>query len=88
MLIQLLASIGKIDLDVIHSVMENSVKFSNHDLTILNEIIKILQPFYEISIKYQAESAVTASMVVPSRAHLISHLRDPERPVQSENLLK
>ena len=76
MLIRSIASIGKTDLDVITSVMENPVKFSNNDLTILDEIIEVLQPFYEISIKCQAESAVTASMVVPSIAHLISHLRD------------
>ena len=76
LLIRSIAAIGKTDLEVITSSMENPVKFFSNDLTILDEIIEILQPFYEISIKCQAESAVTASMVVPSIAHLIGHLRD------------
>lgn len=76
LLIKSISSIGKTDLEAITSVMENPVKFSNNDLTILEEIIEILQPFYEISIKCQAEIAVTASLVVPSVVHLISHLRD------------
>jgi hypothetical protein len=76
LLIKSISSIGKTDLEAITSVMDNPVKFSNNDLTILEEIIEILQPFYEISIKCQAEIAVTASLVVPSVVHLISHLRD------------
>ena len=76
LLIKSISSIGKTDLEVITALMENPVKFSNNDLTILEEIIEILQPFYDISIKCQAEIAVTASLVVPSVVHLISHLRD------------
>jgi hypothetical protein len=56
--------------------METPIKFSNNDFVILGEIIDILEPFYEISIKCQSETAVTASLVVPSIVHLIAHLRD------------
>jgi len=56
--------------------MDNPVKFSNKDFIILAEFIDILEPFHEISIKCQAEMAVTASLVVPSIVHLFTHLRD------------
>jgi hypothetical protein len=50
----------------------------------LQEMIDILEPFYEISIKCQAEMIVTASLVVPSIVHLITHLRDMK---ETTNLL-
>jgi hypothetical protein len=49
---------------------------SNNDLIILEELVNILDPFYEISNKCPAELAVTASLAVPSIVHLITHLRD------------
>ncbi|CAF1510670.1 unnamed protein product, partial [Adineta steineri] len=64
------------DLEQITSLMDNPVKFSKNDFTVLEEMIDILEPFHDISIKCQAETAVTASLVVPSVVHLISHLRD------------
>jgi len=76
MLIKSILSIGKNDLELITPLMENPVKFSNNDFIILEESINILEPFYEISIKCQAEVAVTASLVIPSIVHLIAHLRD------------
>jgi len=77
MLIKSFLSIGKQDLESITKLMDdNTIKFSNNDFIILQEIIDILEPFYEISIKCQAEMIVTASLVVPSIVHLISHLRD------------
>jgi hypothetical protein len=63
-------------------LMENPVKFSNNDIITLKESIDILEPFYEISIKCQSETIVTASLVVPAIVHLIVHLRDIK-----ENLL-
>ncbi|CAF4688197.1 unnamed protein product, partial [Rotaria sp. Silwood2] len=56
--------------------MDNSIKFSNNDLIVLEEIIDLLESFYEISIKCQAETIATASMAVPAFVHLLSHLRD------------
>jgi hypothetical protein len=72
MLTKSILSIDKKDLDLITSVMDNPVKFSNTDLIILEEIVNILEPFYEISIKCQADLAVTACLVVPSIVHLIT----------------
>ncbi|CAF4069257.1 unnamed protein product [Rotaria sordida] len=82
LLIKSILSIGKNDLESITKLMDNSIKFSNNDLIVLEEIIDVLEPFYEISIKCQAETIVTASMVVPAVVHLLSHLRD-----MKENIL-
>jgi hypothetical protein len=76
MLIKSVLSIGKNDLELITKLMDNPIQFSNNDLIILEEIIDILEPFYEISIKCQAEMIVTVSLVVPAIVHLITHLRD------------
>ena len=76
MLIKSVLSIGKNDLDSITKLMDNAIKFSNNDLVILEEIIDVLEPFYEISIRCQAEMIVTVSLVVPAIVHIISHLRD------------
>ena len=56
--------------------MDHPGKFSNNDFSILEEIINILEPFYEITVKCQAETIVTASLVVPSIVDLTNHLRD------------
>jgi hypothetical protein len=56
--------------------MENPVQFLSNDLIILEEIIDVLEPFYEISSKRQGEVLVTASLVVPAVVHLMVHLRD------------
>jgi zinc finger BED domain-containing protein 1 (E3 SUMO-protein ligase ZBED1) len=76
MLIKSILSIGKTDLESIVKLMDNPVTFLNNDFTILEEIIDILEPFYEISIKCQAATIVTVSLVVPAIVHLISHLRN------------
>lgn len=81
--IKSILTIGKNDLELITSLMENPVKFSNNDFVILGEIVDILEPFYEITIKCQSETAVTASLVVPSIVHLIVHLRDVKRSISS-----
>jgi zinc finger BED domain-containing protein 4 len=82
MLIKSIVSLGKDDLDVIVSSMENPIKFSNSDFVLLGEMIEILGPFCEISIKCQADTVVTASLVVPSIVHLLSHLRDMKEGVK------
>ena len=76
MLVKSILSIGKVGLESIASSMDNPIKFSNNDLTILQEAIEILEPFNEISIKCQSETIVTVSLVVPAIVHLIVHLRD------------
>lgn len=76
MLIKSILSIGKTDLESIVKLMDSPVTFLNNDFTILEEIIDILEPFYEISIKCQAATIVTVSLVVPAVVHLISHLRE------------
>jgi hypothetical protein len=81
MLMKSILSINKLDLEAITSLMENPVKFSNNDFIILEELVGILEPFYEISIKCQAETAVTVSLVVPSIVHLITHLRDIKQDI-------
>ncbi|CAF4415240.1 unnamed protein product [Rotaria sp. Silwood2] len=81
LLIKSIHSISKGELELITLMMDNQVKFTNNDLTILEEVIHILEPFYEISIKCQAETAVTVSLVVPSIVHLISHLRDIKQDI-------
>lgn len=69
-------SVGKTDLELVSTEMENPVKFSVNDLIVLEEIINILDPFYEISIRCQSELAVSASLVVPSISHLLCHLSE------------
>ncbi|CAF2979241.1 unnamed protein product [Rotaria sp. Silwood2] len=76
MLIKSILSINKHDLEAITSLMNTPVKFSNNDIIILEELVSILDPFYDISIKCQAETVVTVSLVVPSIVHLVTHLRD------------
>ncbi len=73
MLIKSILSIGKNDLESILIFMENAIKFSNNDFMILQEIVDILEPFYDITIKCQSEKVVTASLVVPAVVHLMVH---------------
>ncbi|CAF4015157.1 unnamed protein product, partial [Rotaria sp. Silwood1] len=81
LLIKSIYSISKNELELITSMMDNPVKFSSNDLTLLEEIIHILEPFYEITVKCQSEAAVTVSLVVPSIVHLISHLHDIKQDI-------
>ena len=83
LLIISILSIGKTDLESITSLIDNPVKFSNNDFIVLEELLDILQPLHDISIKCQAETGVTATLVVPSIVRLISHLCDvkPDIPL-------
>ncbi|CAF2218019.1 unnamed protein product, partial [Rotaria magnacalcarata] len=74
MLMKSILSIGKNDLHSIVKLMDNPVTFLNNDLTILEEVVDILEPFNEISIKCQSDTIVTVSIVVPALAHCITHL--------------
>ncbi|CAF3382037.1 unnamed protein product [Rotaria sp. Silwood2] len=76
MLIKSILSIGKKDLESITKIMDSPIKCSSNDFVILEEIIDVLEPFSEISIKCEAETIVTVSLVVPAIVHLITHLRD------------
>lgn len=75
-LIKSILSISKDDLESIASIMDNPIRFSNNDFTVLQEFVDVLEPFLEISLKCQAEEMVTASLVIPSIVHLLVHLRD------------
>lgn len=76
LLVKSIVSIGKTDLNLMSSMAGNSTRFSDNEFVVLKEIIDILDPFQEISVQCQAETAVTASLVVPSVVHLLTHLRD------------
>lgn len=74
LLVKSIVSIGKTGLDSIVSSMEKPVKFTANEINMLKELIDILEPFYDITIKCQSETVVTASLVVPSVVHLLVHL--------------
>lgn len=76
MLMKSILAVGKTDLDLILNLMDDPITFFTNDFTILEEMIDILEPFYEISIKCQGDTIVTVSLVVPAIVHCISHLRD------------
>jgi hypothetical protein len=76
LLIKSILSVGAADLESIGALMENPIRFTKNDLVILEEIISILEPFYDISVQCQAESAVSVSLVVPSISYLLCHLSD------------
>lgn len=75
LMIKSVLSINREDLESITSLMHNPVRFSNGDVAVMKEIIDILEPFYEISLKCQGDNIATASLVVPSIVHIISHLQ-------------
>ncbi|CAF1529224.1 unnamed protein product, partial [Adineta ricciae] len=76
LMIKSILSVGKEDLESIAKLMESPVRLSNNDLIVLQEIVDILEPFNELTVKCQSEKLVTASAVVPAVVHLIVHLRD------------
>lgn len=75
-LVKSILSIKREDLESITKLMDNPIRFSNTDLLMMQEIIDMLQPFYEISLKCQGENIATVSSIVPSIVHLISHVQD------------
>ena len=75
MLIKSILSIGKEHIEILSNSMEGSIRFSNSDFNMMEEIVDILEPFHQVSIKCQAEKLVTISLVVPSIVHLVCHLR-------------
>lgn len=79
LLVKSILSIGKCDLDVIVTHMENPVKFTTNEMNILNELLDVLEPFYDICIKCQSETVITASLVVPAVTHLLAHLREAKK---------
>ena len=76
LLVKSILNIEKRDLETISKSMESPIIFLNNDLKILQELVDILDPFFEISVKCQSDSIVTASLVVPAIAHLVVQLRD------------
>jgi hypothetical protein len=47
----------------------------NTDFYAFEEILDILEPFCEMTVTYQPESMTPITMVVPSIAHIIDHLK-------------
>lgn len=74
-LLKSILAIPKEHLASICRLTEYPIQFSGQDFNIIQEIVDILEPFYQVSVKCQAEKAVTISLVVPSVVHLICHLR-------------
>lgn len=87
LLIKSIVSIGKNDLDSIVTLMENSTKFTSNEMMILNELLDVLEPFHDISVKCQSQTIVTIGLVVPAIVHLISHLRDMKENVSCSTKL-
>lgn len=75
MLIKSILSIGKEHIESLSNSMQDSIRFSNSDFCTMEEIVDILEPFHQVSIKCQAEKLVTISLVVPSIVHIQCHLR-------------
>ncbi|CAF2140723.1 unnamed protein product [Rotaria magnacalcarata] len=77
LLIKSIIGLGKKTIDEITDVIDdNELKFNNNDFLILQEAIDILEPFAEITSRIQADSVVTASLVVPSVVHMIEHVNN------------
>ncbi|CAF3613131.1 unnamed protein product [Rotaria socialis] len=75
LLIKSIIGLGKKTIDEITDIIDdNELKFSNNDFIILQEAVDILEPFAEITSRIQADSVVTASLVVPSVVHMIDHV--------------
>ncbi|CAF0828407.1 unnamed protein product [Adineta ricciae] len=66
----------------ITSSMENPIKFSSNDFAVLEDLIDVLDPFCDISMKCQADHVVTTSLVAPSITRLVGHLRDIKEHVK------
>lgn len=76
MLIKSILALGKAAVDEITDIIDDDeLKFNHSDFTVLQEAIDILEPFAEITLRIQSQSIVTASLVVPSVAHILDHLR-------------
>jgi hAT family C-terminal dimerisation region len=75
MLIKSILHIGKEHIESVSNSVADSIRFSNHDFCMMKEIVDVLEPFHQVSIKCQAEKLVTISLVVPSIVHLVCHLR-------------
>jgi hypothetical protein len=75
LLIKSIVEIGKKTMDEItNAIDDDKLHLSNNDFLILQEAVEILEPFAEITLRIQSESAVNVSLVVPSIVHLIDHL--------------
>lgn len=57
-------------------MMENSLQMSIKYFIIVGTVVDILKLFHKISIKCQAEIAVTANFIVLPVVHLFAHRRD------------
>ncbi|CAF3273968.1 unnamed protein product [Rotaria socialis] len=87
MLIKSILSINRNDVQTISNLIDSTIEFSNNDFKIMEEIVDILEPFYQISLKCQADKVVTISLVVPSIVHLICHLHSMKENLSLCNLL-
>ena len=60
--------------ELLDSLEHDSVKLSSREVGGLNELVKILDPFLQVTDETQAEKSVTISYVVPSVLRLHKHL--------------
>ena len=61
--------------DITSAIGDDVLSFSSSDVSVLEEVIEILEPFADITIISQPETTATISMVVPAIAHLVDHLK-------------
>ena len=74
LLIKSIVGMGKKSINEITMMIdEDHLQFSDKDFAVLQETIDILESYAEITFRIQSESAVTASLVVPSIVHLMEH---------------
>lgn len=83
LLIKSILKIESKELELISKSIDDSIIFLNSDFILMQEIVDVLEPFYEISLKCQSERIVTVSIVVPAIVHLISYLRAMKNAVTS-----
>lgn len=77
LLMKSIIGLGKKTIDEITDIIDdNELKFNNNDFIVLQEAVDILEPFAEITARIQADSVVTASLVVPSVVHMIDHVNN------------
>ena len=75
-LIRSILRIGKKTIQAITNVIGNdALSFSSADSKVLEEVIKILQPFADITLICQLEDTAAISMVVPAIVHIYHHLK-------------
>ena len=90
LLIKSIIQLGKNVIDQVTDIIaDDTLKFNNNDIIVLQEALGILEPFADINLRIQSDTVVTASLVVPSIVHIIDHLNIMKQHVSfNSNLCK